>query len=326
MIVQIEPNIYNTDKYFDILDQMVHIFQSGKHIWDIKYPNILQDSKWLKIEEVGKRQKKRIDDLIKTSVRGLYIGKKQKEAKITLKITQGTESELVYQPNKALLMMQDAVHIIVENSNSDRIFIETIAKAYGEEEILNAIRYEWLKFDTEGGKGGIPRRIEFHFQKSFKPRLFILLDSDREFPNDTHKMIKLESFINQKNIKTYHILKKRAIENYIPSETFNSNDEKVKAIIQTYIQLSEEQKDYFDLKKGFKNKGKLPDSQLELFNRIDGKNIIFKTLRNGFKISGFKPNDLYLFFNSDKVTQKTLENRCSNDELEDILSKISSLI
>ena len=84
--------------------------------------------------------------------------------------------------------------------------------------------------------------------------------------------------------------------------------------------------DYFDLKKGFKNKGKLPDSQLELFNRIDGKNIIFKTLRNGFKISGFKPNDLYLFFNSDKVTQKTLENRCSNDELEDILSKISSLI
>lgn len=329
MIVQIEPNIYNQTQYFDVLDQFVHIFQSGKHHWDIRYPEELLNSTWMKIEEVGKRQRKRVDDLIKTSVHGLYTSKKQRKRKINLIITEGLESDLAYHPYNALLMMNDAAYIVVENLNSDRTFIEVIANAFNNKEIIKALEHQWLKFDAEGGTGGIKRRIDFHFQKPFKPRLLVFIDSDKEFPDDEYndKVKEITRVTQERHIK-YHVLQKRAIENYIPIEAFTSKASNVNEVIQAYRNLEIPQKDFFDLKKGFKGKGQLPLAQRKLFNHMDGKNPTFKALRKGFNVRDFNQNNLYLFFRSDKVTKKTLQKRCgiTSNELETIISKISSLL
>ncbi len=329
MIVQIEPSIYNSPKYFDVLDQIVPIFQTGKHIWDINdNPESIMDSEWMKIDDAGIRQRKRVDDLVKTAVKSLYIGKKQRRNKLTILIEENAKNDFSFEPEIALLFLSDSLYVIVENSNSDKIFLESISNAYKYDEIKNGIEQDWIKFDTEGGKGGIIRRIEFHQQKKFKPRLFVLLDSDKEFPKDTHKAEKEESFC-QENDVSYHILYKRAIENYIPDEAFHNLNAELNEIIKVYCSLNDNQKDFFDLKKGFKNKGSLPENQIELFEGIDGKNPIFKALRKGFNVKDFNVNNLYLFFkDSSNVTKETLYKRCKINpkELEYILNKISNLL
>ena len=329
MIVQIESSIYNTPKNFDILDQLVPIFQSEKHIWDINDdPEIIMKSLWMKIDDAGRRQRKRVDDLVKTAVKSLYIGKKQRRDKFTILIKENAKDDFSFEPEIALLFLLDSLYVIVENSNSDKVFLEAIASAYKFDEITNAIKQRWIKFDTEGGKGGIIRRIEFHQQKDFKPRLFVLLDSDKEFPNDTHKAEKEELFCQQNDI-SYHILYKRAIENYIPDEAFNTLNSELNEIIRVYCSLSEHQKDFYDLKKGFKNKGRLPENQIELFEGMDSKDPVFKMLRKGFNAKGFNVNELYLFFkDSSNITKKSLDKRCINNqgELEHILNKISNLL
>lgn len=329
MIVQIESSIYNSQKYFDILDQIVPIFQTGKHIWDINNnPETIMESEWMKVDEAGNRQRKRVDDLVKTAVKSLYIGKKQRRNKFTIIIEENAKNNYSFEPEIALLFLSDSLYVIVENSNSDKVFLETIASAYKYDEIKNAIELGWIKFDTEGGKGGIIRRIKFHQQKNFKPRLFVLLDSDKEFPKDTHKAEKEESFC-QGNDVSYHILYKRAIENYIPDEAFHSLNAELNEILKIYCSLNDNQKDFFDLKKGFKNKGSLPENQIELFEGIDSKNPVFKALRKGFNVKDFNVNNLYLFFkDSSNVTKETLDKRCMNNqgELEQILNKISNLL
>ena len=329
MIVQIESSIYNSPKHFDVLDQIVPIFQTGKHIWDINdNPDIIIESEWMKIDDAGNRQRKRVDDLLKTAVKSLYIGKKQKREKFTISIEENAKDDFSYEPAIALLLLLDSVYIIVENSNSDKIFLEAIANAYKYDEIRNAIEQGWIKFDTEGGKGGIIRRIEFHQQKNFKPRLFVLLDSDKEFPKDTHKAEKEEYFCKENDVNC-HILYKRAIENYIPDEAFNIQNAELNEIIKVYCLLNDDQKDFFDLKKGFYNKGILPKNQTKLFEGISSKNPVFKALRKGFNVRDFSVNNLYTFFkDNSNITKKTLDKRCINnkEELEHILNKISNLL
>jgi len=328
MIVQIESSIYNSPKHFDILDQIVPIFQSGKHIWDINdNPEMIMESEWMKIDDAGKRQRKRVDDLLKMAVTSLYIGKKQRKNKLTILIEEKIQSDFSLKPEIALLCLLDSLYIIVENSNSDKTFIETIANAYKYVEITNGIDQGWIKFDTEGGKGGIIRRIEFHQRKKFKPRLLVLLDSDKEFPKDTHKAKKEELFCTKNDID-YHILYKRAIENYIPDEAFNTFNTGLNEIIKVYCSLKEHQKDFFDLKKGFNNKGSLPPNQVELFEGINSKSPVFKTLRKGLNAKGFNPNNLHLFFKDSKVTKEVLDKRCTTNqgELQQILNKILRLL
>ncbi len=342
MIVKIEPTIYNTEKYFDILDQILFLFYSGKHNWYIKNVEEIIDSAWMKIEVAGTWKKAKVDDLIKTAVKSVYIDKNKQKYIITV-LNSDNETAYSYNPDNALKLLNDSLYIIVENSNSDRIFIETIAKAFNKVKITEAISEEWIKFDTEGGSGGIPRRIDFHFKKTYKPRLYILVDSDRENPSDNHHAEKIVEKCKEKELieeEDYHILFKRAIENYIPIEAFKeiSNlfenvPKKVKNVIDAYKSLKSEQKDYYNLKSGFKKdkkkQGKLPEKQKELFDNINSKDILFQKLSEGFSVDRFKPNDLHILFNqSDTITKQTLIDRCKRkpNELENIMKQMSGLL
>ena len=338
MIVKIESTIYNTEKYLDILDQILPLFYSSKHDWYVKNSEEILDSAWMEVEVAGTWKKAKVDDLIKTAVKSIYIDKNKQKSIITV-IYGDNETAYSYKPDNALKLLNDSLYIVVENSNSDRIFIETIAKAFNKVKITEAINKEWIKFDAGGGGGEVPKRIDFHLKKTYKPRIYILVDSDRENPTDNHHAKNIVDKCEEKELieeKDFHILFKRAIENYIPSEslknmseTFDNIPEKVKIAIKIYCSLSNEQQDYYNLKKGFNNKGKYPPNQEKLFNNINIKSEKFKALRQGTKISDFKPNNLYKLFNqSDTVTKQTLLNRCKRNpnELENIMKQISSLL
>jgi len=337
MLVKIDPTLYNSEKYFHILDEILLIFNSKKHQWFIEKADEILNSEWLEPESAGRRNRKRVEDIQKTTVASAYIDKRKKEFMITI-ILCDLKTMYHYNPENALKLLHDALYIVVENSNSDKIFIETIAKTYSKREIIEAIEKEWIKFDTEGGTGGIPRRIEFHYNKTFKPRLFVFVDSDRENPTDEHHSQNIETKCLDKDVK-YHILFKRAIENYIPVEAFekfeevfqiNSND--IERVKNAYTSLNDAQKDYYHLKTGFKKggkkQGKLPEAQIALFNNIKSSDNLFKDLSEGFEISRFNPNNLHQLFLKSVVTKQTLQNRCKRNpkELEEILEKILILL
>lgn len=130
------------------------------------------------------------------------------------------------------------------------------------------------------------------------------------------------------------------MENYLPDETFgeiNGNRD----YIQAYLRLTPEQKDYFDIEKGFGdhnretpwgNESNFTDEQkaaVEAFRQLyaglsDAEWGIFR--KNNLKMKDFKA-EFPKLFESESVTQETLKKRVRHqatpNELTDILDKIS---
>jgi hypothetical protein len=160
----------------------------------------------------------------------------------------------------------------------------------------------------------------------------VLIDSDKEFETTETKpdRVRLFSFLKENGIP-YHELEKREIENYLPDEVLESIPE-IDAYIQTYLQLSPKQKDYFDLENGFGNKNlnSFPKEIQELYSNLDEKAI--GILRKGMSIKSFEENgfksEFPKLFADEKVTQETLKARTVHqskdpNELQTILDKIT---
>jgi len=69
-------------------------------------------------------------------------------------------------------------------------------------------------------------------------RCFVLVDSDKKFPNDTTKQnrVNLFQFLDSLGIP-YHELEKREMENYLPDEVFETIEDN-NDFIQAYLKLN----------------------------------------------------------------------------------------
>jgi hypothetical protein len=187
--------------------------------------------------------------------------------------------------------------------------------------IPNVIKNEKKRF--KNNKGRFPKESHVYL------RYFVLIDSDKTHPKaplkeDKNILIKL---FEENNIE-YHILEKREMENYIPEfilSSFNDN------YLNLYIKLSSsEQKDFFDLEKGFnKNRSdrNYDSNILKLYESVSNDD--WNMLKNGIKISPydkqFKSEFPKLFMDS-SVDLNSLQARCGTNELKEILDKIAALL
>jgi len=222
---------------------------------------------------------------------------------------------------------------LVENGISDGDFFRSLVRIYDHQRLQKALDRGWLRIEGAGGKGEIPRRIKYLGEQNstffLKLTYFVLTDSDQVAPYDPEK---LETEIS-KCCKTYqidyHILYKREIENYLPSETLESNlPEDLMPVFEAFMNLTPDQKDFYDMEKGFSGKGTLASGQEELFDHINSKSERFKALRNGFDRRDFKVKGiLYTLFADESVTKPSLDQRCTHQkdprELEHFLEKLS---
>ena len=236
--------------------------------------------------------------------------------------------------------------LILENIENDAYFIRALIKNFKKkgEKIKQHLSEDWLKFDMGGGstipnvirsekqrfennKGKFPKESHIYL------RYFVLIDSDKKYPNailndDKQKLIKL---LENNNIK-YHILEKREIENYMPDIVFSEiqGDQKY---IKVYLDLEPVQKDYFDIEKGFDTKyqqlplevQKLYESVSDTNKEIFRKNKLDMIDSNGEKLS-FKSNFPKLFQDCNNINQENLQARCGTSELKEILDKIAELL
>lgn len=339
MIFAFDSNIFtdlSEDKIY-LLDK-IWINSLGRHELFIANKDDLDtilESDW------GKGIRQSSNDYLKKSFKSsVYINKKN----IKLLISEHNE-------NYSLLEAEDILNkpfgIILENIEYDKYFLDALIKCFPNESKKIKIHIDngWLNFINGGGNNITNvlneakvryNRPEFPKESKFYLRNFILIDSDKKFPSDKEvaddKVILLDE-IKQSLGDSYHVLKKREMENYLPDITMQNiknNDEYISA----YLNLNETQKDHFDIQNG------LPDKNIDQLTPAELKNLysdIVNPSLNTFrkkklelkneelvKIS-FKAN-FPKYFNHESVTKDSLKKRANSDELEQLLNKIVSLL
>ncbi|WP_395044658.1 hypothetical protein [Flavobacterium sp.] len=306
MIVTIKEEIFNNPKNNSDLNDLMHFFRKGKHRMHLKKVGdfiAFENSEW-------KKTLLRSDiDFLKES-----IGKLDKKEVV---ISQtGNEDE--FNPKEAFSYLEQNLRIILEQEEYEKPFILKIIKEFdSSNELINALQNNWLEFYNGAGSNSesilrtrITRDISTnqHFKEPLNKylRFYEIKDSDREYCTFNNGEVipqelpeKKTKFLKKENIP-YHILYKREKENYMPDSVFNGflqtakkNDDR-KEFSKLYLNFTPQQKDFFDLEKGFQKKEKttLKIEIQNLYNNFkDGKNISnkeHKVLAIGLPFSNFK--------------------------------------
>lgn len=228
--------------------------------------------------------------------------------------------------------------IILENRLNDSYFLNALIANFKKRSkiIKRHLDNGWLDYGNGGGLDNIINEVNA-MMKPFENlpkenhkylRCFVLVDSDKKFPNDTTKQNRenLFQFLNSVCIP-YHELEKREMENYLPDEVIeiieNNND-----FIQAYLRLDNLQKDYFDLEEGFTENLNSSSTEIQkLYANVSEED--YKVLRNNkIQLSSNFKSEFPKLFSHQKVTQEALKNRVSHqandpNELETILDIIS---
>lgn len=187
--------------------------------------------------------------------------------------------------------LERPLQILVENSDSDSLFIHTCLTLIGnvdaaELEVENKIAYVHGGGDTILS---VARRI------GGKERVICIVDSDEVSPgmyNAESKRGKIEELCEELGYER-HFLRKREIENYIPDAALERHFGKHWSRFQHYFyfQLPRQQKDFFDMKQGLtkdmKHK-KWSGDEYAIWNELrDTINQIAATSEHKDKLDGF---------------------------------------
>lgn len=241
---------------------------------------------------------------------------------------------------EAITYLNQPLKILLENSDNDANFLNALLKHFKKKgkKISRFKGNQFLEYANAGGKTNVEHYIRGELRKyGSLPkesqrylRLFVLVDSDSEHKGEEKPAITaLKTYLESLGVP-YHILTKREMENYLPDEVIQSV-EGSPDFIQAYLRLQPEQKDYFDLEKGFpdQNRSQVEQAKGEafrmLYESVSGADWqVFR--RQNFGLSDFK-NALPRLFEAEQVTQETLQARVAHqdnpDELKDILDAIT---
>jgi len=342
MLVEIEFEIFDDAQYFDALDELIWEFLHHRHQWEMNNYYRIQKSCWLEQEP---RLSRRVEDLTKMYTASGYITNKERHHKRIITISRQPDNMSSFTPQDALEYLNAPVYIIVENFESDKFFLKALIHAYKKKALKRAFQKDWLRIEGAGGIGEIPKKIDDYVEnhQKFPHKLYIFVDSDREFPEDNHNAQPVLDKCAEKGIDTITILYKRAIENYLPLQALHAVQDELQHVYKAYKSLNHPDKwDYYDMKRGFEIRrinarpiyDRIPKKQEHLFGNIQEENTpLFEALAHGFEagreVKGFH---LYTLFETqrDSVTKKALKIRCKHqpnpDELEHLLEGIASLL
>jgi hypothetical protein len=254
-----------------------------------------------------------------------------------------------YNIEEAIRFFSQPVSIVVENSKNDANFLKAIIYHFDREGTVKAhLQNGWIRFENAGGFRNVRNFLEGCFQ-AFDD---LAARNRRESSEYFRGMIILDKEIYGR-LKgeflqiDFHILAKRAMENYMPDEIFeelsieinqnkhqHNNWQKMISWIAVYRTLSNQQKDFLNISQGFPKHVERTTQQRKPINQeilalyaIGETN--FQILDEGFVYKGqdFKNEFPLLFVNSSSVNKKTLSNRDGEkQELMSILQKISQLL
>lgn len=329
MIVKIDIKLFDDESCFGNLDRIFHHFEDGKHIWLIESEaeiNSILNSQWL--DTHVERVQRTVFEFTKNAFKRLvYENPSHRRGQNSI-IVGKTAAESKIEITDAVDLLNTQFNIWVENEISDAIFLDTVFRLHKTraKKIRQAFRNNWIRYYHTGGKDTMIQLINHQVtqHRNWLPyRSFIFADSDKmnaqDLPQSTQNLIELCKRINV----NFHILEKREIENYLPPIVLKELPIELTDVKETFVDLSQQQRDFYDMSDGFRNHTDGIYSDLSISQR--------QRLRNGFRFKGFNPKRrLYLLFGSPSVSLVELSANCANqddpNELKTIIDKILRLL
>ena len=338
MQVKILKDIFLKPEYIDQLNNLLKYFRSGKHnliIEDYDDIEAFKNSEWFK--ELNPRDLKIINKYIIAST------KRDKSYKL-INISSLNNNDY-FEPVEADKFLDQPLTILVENSEYDSLFMNVIFNFFDDSSIiLESLNENWAKYGMGGGSS-IVNVINSELNNSFNHhsftkdkkiyfRIFAILDSDKKYPAMVYES-QSEKKLKENSIN-YHVLYKREKENYVPYQILKTLND---PFFNIYVNFKDQdQKDYFDLEKGFdnKNKDKLQVEVGELYENISVDD--YKVLRKGttyedYKNAGNFKKEFSKLFNHKKITQDMLLEVIKNqkkigslNEFEHIIKEIKKIL
>ncbi|NJK31150.1 MAG: hypothetical protein HC927_01355 [Deltaproteobacteria bacterium] len=195
--------------------------------------------------------------------------------------------------------------------------------------MAEALERKWLKIEHAGGGGNIRKKAEECIAGAVdKGRVQALSDSDRLHPDHESTTIRtMRKIASELGIRV-HILHKRDSENYLPHEGVDHYGRKT--VYRAFRQLNEQQKDYYDMKSGFRRKSdgtlEIPAEQEQIY--ADVPRAVLEKLAGGF---GDRQNMLFQGVDGKVphyITKTQIEARCVTkpEELTSILDAVERML
>lgn len=171
--------------------------------------------------------------------------------------------------NEALERLDRPFLVFMENSESDRTFLEAVAATPYRKRLQEMYRKGWLTYSSLGGVSYIRAMITSMLKEfpSDAPRMFAIFDSDAPAPREPgSEPSKVAAFCEVQGV-SYRMLKRRESENYLTCNALKdwSSRQSQPGVMQERVELlygewfSEriERRHHFDMKKGFKKMSSL---------------------------------------------------------------------
>ena len=258
MRIAIDVSAANDPDAHRWLDRILHRIEDGWHVWDLsdaRDADAIGTTTW--INDPG-RQGDRLRDLLVAATRrsAWTLGPHTRRLRVTARPDPVAADELA--PEQASQLADERLVILVENRESDGAFVARVVA-----ELDRSLHDLWqrdgepIRFDSVGGKGQMPREVERRATAvPHRPRLVAVIDSDRKHPGDSESRDarRLRATCEEHGLPCW-VLAKREAENYLPRVLLaarpNAGVEHLRKV-EAWERLSEEQKDFFDMKRGLR--------------------------------------------------------------------------
>lgn len=218
--------------------------------------------------------------------------------------------------------------VIIENEHQDLDFILTCMEAVEDGPDLAKYYNKMWQARGAGGCGDIPKLISKCFDEQVRiSRILVVNDSDKYHESYATPVTQNKIAVRALEKKSEHVmLKKREIENYIPIFILEKIFSPKYPKISYFKSWSREQRDYFDMKKGFHKNCRFDDARYSSI--YDG---ILPDHATAFYESGFGDDIAKKAFNEERrksYTKKTLNLEAPEiyTEFCDIKDKLLSIL
>lgn len=319
MRVSLHKSVLEEPSCWHDLDQIVHLFDELKHAWQIDDFDEVEQSPWVQ-SDINGRAGQRVLSLLTKSFTAAAWPTKSRLIEVTLHASSSSQLS----PRVACQCLRLPSKVLVENVSSDGEFLHFMIAAFDRKLLREAYAAGWLEWDQMGGFGECEKLLTERLAQTIgPPRLFLIADSDRLYAGHvTQTMEKVIESCTNLGIP-YAILTKRKIENYLPLGVLEQlNRDRYKA----YLNLTQEQKDYYEMKKGFEaapnGNAIIPDEQSALYQHVPPK--VKKELCGGFG----KRVAQQFHDHKGKFHQQDVSVICGTDsgEIDRILDQIESIL
>ena len=254
-------------------------------------------------------------------------------------------SEKRFGVKEAIRYVESPLLILIENGTNDSRFIRAIINLYlpAKSMAQDAYTEGWIRFENGGGCTGVQTRIEgivepYNDRYKFL-RCYVILDGDKRYDTQTvTKYDKVKEFLTKHNIP-YHILEKRCMENYLPTDSFPDQGTN-RRWLKVFNSLTPRQRDYYNIAEGFAGdvpqprkkeinpqltnvRSLLPVEQQTFYSSLSDYS--FTTLTRGYQLKDFKKR-FPAGFQHPSTHRASLDALTSHQDTPDELSIIATTI